>query len=928
LSLYTLLSLLLTWPLVTRFATHVTGDGIDDPALAWNLWWIKTRLVDQVSFDIFHSGWMFHPIDINLAFYTLTPINGLLSTPLQSALNLIVANNLLLLSSFILGGYGVYLLATDLLAHFISAPSTDGQAHSRRSLHLAALVAGVVYAFASSKFFYASLGQFNIASSQWIPFTVLYVLRTGRASSRSAGMRYAALAGIFLVFQAWAELTYASFLLIFIALYFLWRIVVIGPPATSVSRLSDIVDQLGRFLLMGVFFLAGIVPFLLAMAPDMLRDGDFFASGGGFADIFSADLMGYLLPTRLHPLLGSLVAGLPFPNDKGQQVFIGYTVLILALLGAYTLIRSQRGRTRRAAWFWIVATLTFWLLTLGPKVRWAGQDLPIPGPFMLVSQLPFFSGNRYPSRYSVMLMLCVAVLVAFGLFWLLTRRWAQERRWAPAVLTLVMAALILFEHLSIPLPLNDFRTPSIYEQVAALPGESTLLELPTGWRNGARVLGKSDVLIMMQQWYQSSHGKRRLGGNTSRNPAYKFQYFTEAPFIGDLIALMNADSQNPATRHIAVEVDSQMADMLARGRALAPGALDFLGVNYVLVHVDQSPAPLLRYVDEALPLALIEEWQGEDWQGRPATMRLYQVTEKGPAGWSVDMATAQGNLHLAEGWAALPTGPGSLRYALRPEVDLMLDLPVTGGQLTLDLASPAETVEFSVNDRAVGTVSIDGAEESSRFMLDIPPGVGDALVDRLTLHFVGEPVAANSRFAPPSADGWPVGATGVNLDADVSLVARSAGEEVGDFARIFVNGVDVAHNERGYNLVALTPAGELLDSVTFDTLVGVDESAAMATWLEQWQSPTIIAGAVADEASLNLTEEAVNALARIGVVGDLRNKFRWSHAFVTVAGANVETGSAIEAMSLLQPASVTVGAPIDGERVYGGVGLAQFAPHQ
>ena len=73
-----------------------------------------------------------------------------------------------------------------------------------------------------------------------------------------------------------------------------------------------------------------------------------------------------------------------------------------------------------------------------------------------------------------------------------------------------------------------------------------LLELPTGWRNGARVLGRSDVLIMMQQWYQSEHGERRLGGNTSRNPDYKFQYFTEAPLIGDLIGLMNADRDHIA----------------------------------------------------------------------------------------------------------------------------------------------------------------------------------------------------------------------------------------------------------------------------------------------------------------------------------------------------------------------------------------------
>ncbi len=108
--LFTVLALVLTWPLAAHFTTHVPGDGIDDPALAWNLWWIKARLVDQLNFDIFHADWMFYPIQINLGFYTLTPLNGLLSVPLQTSLSLIIANNLILLSSFVLGGFGAYLV--------------------------------------------------------------------------------------------------------------------------------------------------------------------------------------------------------------------------------------------------------------------------------------------------------------------------------------------------------------------------------------------------------------------------------------------------------------------------------------------------------------------------------------------------------------------------------------------------------------------------------------------------------------------------------------------------------------------------------------------------------------------------------------------------------------------------------------------------
>ena len=47
-------------------------------------------------------------------------------------------------------------------------------------------------------------------------------------------------------------------------------------------------------------------------------------------------------------------------------------------------------------------------------------------------------------------------------------------------------------------------------------------------------------------------------------------------------------------------------------------------------------------------------------------------------------------------------------------------------------------------------------------------------------------------------------------------VVRSAGEETGDFAHIFVNGVDVAHNERGYNLVAIDAGGTVLGREGFD----------------------------------------------------------------------------------------------------------------
>ena len=902
LSLYILLALVLTWPLVRHLTTHVPGDGIDDPALAWNLWWLRERVVDQANLDIFHVGWMFHPISINLAFYTLTPLNGLLSIPLQTGLSLVLANNLLLLSSFVLGAYGAFLLVLDQLV--------AGGAGVRRkagspgtNVVLAALVGGLIYGFASAKLFYASLGQFNIASSQWVPFCILFLLRMTRPQGLRRQLRTAALAALFLVFQLWSELTYGSFLLLFVGVVFVWQVL---------SQRKDVmrnpVALLAPYVLLGLLVLVGLAPFLWAMLPDLRAEGDFFASGGGFADVFSADLLGYLVTTRLHPLFGEWVTTLPFPNDKGQHIFLGYSALGLAMAGLWVAYRRPAGRS--LAWLWGASMVFFFWLTLGPTLRWAGTDTGIPGPFALLSQLPFFSGNRYPSRYSVMLLVAIAVLAGFGLAWLLGRiRSPRQSERAPAlVVSLAVAGIFLFEHLAVPLPLSDFRIPGIYARLAAEPGDFAVLELPTGWRNGARVLGKSDLLIMMQQWYQTEHGKRRLGGNTSRNPEYKFQYFTQAPLLGDLIALMNADRP-----HIGAVIDEHYAALVDANVPIAGQVLHDLGVRFVLVYEAQATPALLQFVDDALPLREVERWQGPDWSGAPAAVVLYAVDDVPPqANRTISLTDAVSALYLGEGWSTLPAADG-VRYATRPNPVLLLDLPETGGDLAIDWVGPASSIAVDVNGAPVRVESRDAGQA----VATIPPGVAAEPVDRVGIRFGGQPQPAGQVVAPSVAGGWPVGSTGAILPPAAWLVVRSAGEETGDFAHIFVNGVDVAHNERGYNLVAIDAGGTVLGREVFDTSGDDTASDGLVRWLAQWPDGTLIAGAVADEASLKLTEEAVGALQRVGATADLRGRLRWGHAFVGVVGA--APGTAVEASELLQPVAVAVGASIDGAEVYGGV---------
>lgn len=910
---FLLLSLVLTWPLAAQFSTHVPGDGIDDPSLAWNLWWAKHALVDQPQ-NPFISAWQFWPVGINLAFYTLTLLNGLLSVPLQVVFGLIPAYNILLLSSFVLSGLGAYLLCLEFLRGD-NEKKGDVSPAPRLLVSFASFLGGALYAFASAKLFYAALGQGNIASSQWAPFAALYLVRAARPQGRP---RDAALAALFLVLQAYAELTYASFLLIFAALVVGWGVFgakpVVSKDAHSAltqhsSHSTQHAALMARLLLLALLFAVGISPILANMVPDLRAEGDFFTSGGGFADIFSADLAGYAIPTQLHPVLGRVIRawsndsvarpdGSHFPVNKGQQVYIGYGALALVAVGLW------HGRRRGQTWFWAAAALLFFLLTLGPNLRIAGHDTGLPLPFRLIAQLPFFKGNRYPSRYSVLLLLSLAPLVAAGARHVIGRLKTEAPRSSKlrasylmphAARFALLLAILIFEHLSAPLPTFDLRVPALYDRLSAETGDFALLELPLGWRNGARVAGKKDIIIMQQLWYQSQHGKRLLGGNTSRNPEFKFQYFSEDPTLARLIAAINAADMPP---HDALRAALAARPIAAADRAQARAWAATLNIRYVMVHHDKLSNEVEATVRDLLPLELVAS---------EGALSLYRVAETTPPPDHFEPGTDEGRIILAEGWSpptpaqTAATGEPAPVYAQRAEAHLLLPIGPAATQLRLRVGAltPGQRVTLTVDGRALAAQPLP--ETPAWLTFTLPAAPSRPALSTVQLHFaqvtpVAEVAQRLSRAGP------------------AALLVRSAGEETGNFGHIYVNGVEQSPNSRGYNLVALAPAdGRIVSAAGFDTHADSAAGTRLADWIRALPPGTWVAGAAKDEAAMQLDQAAIDAFASLGVTVDLRGHFRWGHAFIGQVGAAAHT--ALEASDGVRPAQVSYGLPLSAPAV-------------
>ncbi len=119
-----------------------------------------------------------------------------------------------------------------------------------------------------------------------------------------------------------------------------------------------------------------------------------------------------------------------------------------------------------------------------------------------------------------------------------------------------------------------------------------------------------------------------------------------------------------------------------------------------------------------------------------------------------------------------------------------------------------------------------------------------------------------------------------------------------------MNGVDVSPNKRGFNVAIIAEDGTVLDTAAFDTFADPAASHALAEFLAAAPDDALIAIAVKDEASMQLTQEGVDALKAIGGTVDLRGQFRASYVLATEKRWRTENIPNVEEFSPLNPAVI------------------------
>jgi hypothetical protein len=523
-SLYTLLTLFMTYPLVLNLRTHVPGWGVDIWHYHWLMWYVKLAFLDPEK-SLFYTDYIFYPH--GSFFIPMSVYNLVLSVPLQYVASLSGAYNLLFLLNFVFASTTAFYLV-----RYLTGDS------------YAAFVSGVIFAFAPNTFGHAFGGHLGLITTGWIPLYTLFLLKLSEAQSFRDEIKFSLLAGIGLAMVAASHFVYLMFTAIFTGILLAYWAVVKKSPSYLISR---------RFLLFYSFSLFTVLPITYPLIITALSDENFLKPAFTESVKHSADLLSFFLPSVFHPIFGSLTAPL-FNRFTGSvaetTTFTGYTVLALT---AYAF--KLKGEHLR---LWKTTFLLTFLLTLGPLLHVMGETMinsrPIYLPYYVLYYIvPFLQNARTPARFDVFVMLSAAVLAGYTIKKLRTNR----KTWLPVFIT----ALILFEFLPAPYPLSKPDMPAFYKEIKD-EGEYAIAEIPA-----VSVYGYATKAM----YYQTTHHKKITGGALERPPPEVYTFTLTTPLLYELFSHKS---------HLGRDIFAQ--NETKRAQAI----LNYYKIRYVILNID------------------------------------------------------------------------------------------------------------------------------------------------------------------------------------------------------------------------------------------------------------------------------------------------------------------------------------------------------
>ena len=470
------LAIVMTWPLATGLERLGRTTSADWQVSLWTVNWVaRTIVVDPTHL---YDANIFYPHRDTLAYSEANLVQGALVSPIYWATgSAFLAYNAFVLFSFASAWICAYLLARDL---------TGSRA--------AAAVAAIFFAYCPYVFAHTSHSQLMMTAG--LPLSMLMFHRLADEPSTGTGIRL----GLALAAQALSCAYYGIFAglmvgyatLVTAAMRRLWR----SRPYWIAVAIAAIVA------------IACVLPFFLPYLHVQAESG--FRRSLEDAARWSANPWNYLASSaHAHRWLLRLMEGRPF---RSEILFPGFLAIVFAAAGSIDAVRATADSRPHAK------EIVLLYGSLGLLAFWASFG-PAAGLYRALYLLPTFSFLRAPSRFGIIVTLCISVFAAFGMAALLRM---TSPRWRAAVAT-GLGILAVAELNLIPFPWERAPiVPSAYAVLAKLP-KAPIAEFPF---YGERIAFPLHAQYMM---FSTLHWMPMLNGYSDVIPAD----FRQAAFVLD-----------------------------------------------------------------------------------------------------------------------------------------------------------------------------------------------------------------------------------------------------------------------------------------------------------------------------------------------------------------------------------------------------------
>jgi hypothetical protein len=506
LTLYILLTLLITWPLPCTMNEVAAGWSSDVYVNLWADWWTAKVVTERL--DFYHTDYLFYPQGTSVVFYSFSHTNSLISLALAPMMGRFAAYDLTVLLAFVLSGWGMYLLVRHIT-----------------NCRPAAFVAGLVFAFQPYHIYESDHPV--LFTTQWVPLFALALMRLlhDPSSNRVKQVLRAALWFFLTTLSSWHLMMMLAGWAVLYVIY-----------CVLLER-GGLAPKVFRYLfLLAVVVGAGVTPLTWPILSEQLAtDASYMAVRA--ASGVGNDLLSFFTPNALNPWLSPLVTGINArlgPLLRGRSAYLGYGPFALSAVGFIT--------ARRKTLFWLLSGVLFFILSLGLHVNLGGEPLHA---FPLPWAIPLINIIRHPFRLNVLIFFSLAVLVGFGGSWLYNLVASRSALWARLVLVLV-TVLILGEYLVYPFPTYPLSCSPFFYQLAREEGDFAVASFPMG-----RARDKHSMFC------QTIHGKRIVGGVVSRTPYGAYTFASTHPLLGPLLRGNAPDAD--------LDIEEQFSQLAERG---------------------------------------------------------------------------------------------------------------------------------------------------------------------------------------------------------------------------------------------------------------------------------------------------------------------------------------------------------------------------